>query len=472
MRQYLHLKKDRFLIFFFVFLAVLLVTLIGCLLALRYIAMFEVESADNQYASYILADQLRRSSDELTRMVRLYVVTENEQYLKNYKEILSIRNGETPRPLHYNDQIYWAFVTKYQRPRPYGKAISLEQEMINHGFTLHEFNLLEKSENESNVLTSLEIKAINAIQGKYENVQGEYVIKGKPDPKLARELVFGPEYMEMKRKVMAPIQTFLEEVEGRTKQQAAELRWWMFFVIAFAIALAVFSTVIMLISIVKTLKSLSKSNKDSELLLLNILPSPIAKRLKQGEETIADEYQASILFADIVKFTQLAHQLGAKKTVEDLNALFDRFDDICEKYGVEKIKTIGDSYMAVSGIPIQASDHAIRLADFALAMKDELAAFNKERDMQLQMRVGMNYGTVVAGVIGHKKFIYDIWGDVVNIASRMESTGVPGEIQLTEKMALLLEEEFVVEERAVIEVKGHGSMKTYFLKGRKDIEIY
>ncbi len=155
--------------------------------------------------------------------------------------------------------------------------------------------------------------------------------------------------------------------------------------------------------------------------------------------------------------------------VETLNQLFLLFDDLTEKCGVEKVKTIGDSYMAVAGIPVQVSDHAIRMANFALAIREKISEFNDAHNLNLQVRIGMTYGSVIAGVIGHKKFIYDVRGDVVNTASRMETTSLPGEIQITEKMAFMLAEEFEVVPREEMEVKGKGIMKNYFLKGRKKL---
>ena len=159
--------------------------------------------------------------------------------------------------------------------------------------------------------------------------------------------------------------------------------------------------------------------------------------------------------------------LGAKKIVPLLNALFAEFDNLTEVYNVEKVKTIGDNYMAVSGVPTPNEDHASNLADYALSILTKLVEFNEVYKTNVQMRLGMTFGPVVAGVIGHKKFIYDIWGDVVNIASRMESTSLPGKIQITEKMALILKENYVIEEREPFEIKGYGVLKNYFLIARK-----
>ena len=150
-----------------------------------------------------------------------------------------------------------------------------------------------------------------------------------------------------------------------------------------------------------------------------------------------------------------------------LNVLMDEFDTLTMEYGIEKIKTVGDMYMAVAGVPVPAFDHATKMADFALTMQEKVAEFNQAHQLDIKFRIGMTFGNVVAGVIGHKKFIYDLWGDVVNIASRMESTAPEGEIQITDKMASLLREDFEVVERGVVEIKGKGPMKTFLLKGRK-----
>jgi len=462
------IKRDGALIFFFVFLGVLLVTLLVCLLILRHIATLQIQSANERYESYQLATELRQSSDDLSKMVRMYVSTGNTKYRDFFYEILSIRAGTSKRPQNYH-QIYWDLVLDpNKRPRPFEKAKSLMQQMIDHGFTLKEFALLKEAEDRSNALARMEVRAINAMQGKFDNGSGQYTVTGKPDSELAKRLVFSDEYMQQKASIMTPIQQFFQSVEERTHNTNQIFNRRMLLVIVFAIILAVLSTLVMIISLIKALRTLSKATQENELLLLNILPGPIADRLKLGEEQIADEYpQASVLFADIVGFTEMTFEIGVQKMVRILNQLFELFDNLTEKYKVEKVKTIGDNYMAVSGVPVQTTEHAIRLADYALAIRETLIEFNKKNNLDLKMRMGMTYGAVIAGVIGHKKFIYDIWGDVVNTASRMESTSIPGRIQITEKMALMLEDLFIVEKREEIEVKGIGRMQTYFLLERR-----
>ncbi|MCU0545257.1 MAG: PAS domain S-box protein [Oscillatoriaceae cyanobacterium Prado104] len=213
--------------------------------------------------------------------------------------------------------------------------------------------------------------------------------------------------------------------------------------------------------------ALRGEQEKSERLLLNILPQPIADRLKRNETTIAEYFpEATVLFADIVGFTPLSAMMNPIELVELLNQIFSGFDVICERHGLEKIKTIGDAYMVVGGIPQPRSDHAEAIADMALDMHAEIARFNTEHQKYFSIRIGIHSGPVVAGVIGIKKFIYDLWGDTVNIASRMESHGISWKIQVSEATYNLLKDKYCFEDRGSIEVKGRGLMKTYLLLGR------
>ena len=206
----------------------------------------------------------------------------------------------------------------------------------------------------------------------------------------------------------------------------------------------------------------------SEELLLNILPPTIATRLKDGE-TVSDAYEeVTVLFADIVSFTDFAAETSPSDLVEILNQIFSAFDEMAEKYGLEKIKTIGDAYMAASGLPDPCQDHAQRMAKMALEMKEWMNHFQQERDIQLGIRIGIHTGPVVAGIIGTKKFIYDLWGDTVNLASRMESHGDENAIQVSTSTYDRLREDFDCERRGHIEVKGRGTIEAYWLKGLKD----
>ena len=207
----------------------------------------------------------------------------------------------------------------------------------------------------------------------------------------------------------------------------------------------------------------------AERLLRNILPNSIAARLKDRHETIADSFpEVSVLFADIVGFTDLSSRVGASELVVMLNEIFSRFDSLAETHGLEKIKTIGDAYMVVAGLPEHREDHAEAISAMGLDMQRALDEFNAAHGTTLSIRIGINTGPVVAGVIGKKKFIYDLWGDAVNIASRMESSGVPGRVQISETTWAKLNGTFDVEDRGLIKVKGKGEMKTYLLVGRKE----
>ena len=206
--------------------------------------------------------------------------------------------------------------------------------------------------------------------------------------------------------------------------------------------------------------------------MLNILPQPIAERLKRGEKNIASHYSdVTILFSDLVGFTDLANNKSASELVSLLNDLFSRFDRRALELGLEKIKTIGDAYMAVAGLPIPRADHATLCADMALGMFDDLAAFNKQFGLTLNIRIGLHSGPVVAGVIGFTKFSYDLWGSTVNIASRMESTSLVGRIQVSPAVRAALDQTFEFEERELIECKGVGKILTSFLlKKRSRLE--
>jgi len=217
--------------------------------------------------------------------------------------------------------------------------------------------------------------------------------------------------------------------------------------------------------------------KVSERLLLNVLPHSIAERLKGRPEVIADSFteviadsfaEVTVLFADIVEFTKFSEGVSPEVLVDVLNDIFTRFDSIADNRGLEKIKTIGDAYMAAAGLPVPVADHAIRAAHMALDMIEEMERFNEQSGHRLKVRIGIETGAVVAGVIGKRKFLYDLWGDTVNTASRMESHGVSGRIQLTESTRQRLSDPFMLEKRGTIEVKGKGEMRTWFLNSRNE----
>ena len=212
------------------------------------------------------------------------------------------------------------------------------------------------------------------------------------------------------------------------------------------------------------LTALRAEQERSEALLLNILPRPIAERLKAATQTIADHFDAaSILFADVVDFTPLAQRLSPAEVVGILDQVFSHFDALVERHGLEKIKTIGDCYMAAAGVPDPHADHARKAALLALDMRDVARDLGGGRARRSRAADRHQLRPVVAGVIGTKRFLYDLWGDAVNTASRMESHGTPGEIQITRATYELLKDEFVCTARGTIPVKGKGEMETWYL---------
>jgi guanylate cyclase len=212
---------------------------------------------------------------------------------------------------------------------------------------------------------------------------------------------------------------------------------------------------------------LAVEQEKSNNLLLNVLPKEIADILKSKDQTIADHFEeASILFADLVGFTQLTQSLTPEEMIGLLNEIYSHFDSLVDKYSLEKIRTIGDNYMVASGVPTPRADHAQALAKMALDMLKYTESLPVQNGTLINFRIGIDSGPLVAGVIGKKNFHYDVWGDTVNTASRMESHGLPGKIQVTKDTYRILKDEYIFELRGKLDVKGKGEMETWFLAGR------
>jgi class 3 adenylate cyclase len=230
---------------------------------------------------------------------------------------------------------------------------------------------------------------------------------------------------------------------------------------------AMFAAVLVLGEAVRSRRALALEQQRSERLLLNVLPAPIAERLKAGEAVIADAFpEVTVLFADLVDFTRSSRRSSPAQVVATLNELFSAFDRLAQHHGLEKIKTIGDAYMVAGGLPDPLPDHAQAVAELALAMREEVARRADPSGQPLAVRIGIDTGPVEAGVIGTSKFSYDLWGDTVNTASRMESHGIPGCIQVTARTYQRLQAGYRFQRRGPIPVRGMGEMVTYFLLGR------
>ncbi len=524
---------NKILITIFSLLIVLLGALFASLMQLSDTREEIAKAEHRRYVSFILADELRQSSDDLTKMARLYVSTGEEKYLNYFDEIKEIRSGLEPHPQDYS-LVYWDIVIgeNGERPTPDGETVSLRDLMIEQKFSLLEFSKLSDAEARSDTLIRLEKIAMNAVRGRFEDGKGGFTREGEPNFELARNIMYGPDYLSAKAEIMRPINEFFVLLDDRTKAEVTRLhnkgRWLIMLALGIsftALFLSIASVFVLrrkvlkplsLVSgatnqvsqgnydhqiehsskdevgllvkafntmVVATRESIAKLNKTnqalteskqeleqekqvSENLLLNILPSVIAKRLREGETTIADEFpEVSVMFADLVNFTQLSEKLGPVELVKLLNDIFALFDRRLEEFGLEKIKTIGDCYMVVAGIPEPAADHAHRLCGFALAVREDFARFVSNRGLDINIRIGAHSGTAVAGVVGTKKFAYDLWGDVVNVASRMESSGSIGQIHVSNAFKTRLQDSYNFELNGDIEIKGKGLMKTYFLQG-------
>ncbi len=214
------------------------------------------------------------------------------------------------------------------------------------------------------------------------------------------------------------------------------------------------------------MRELDQERARSHSLLLNILPQAIIDRLGDGETTIADRYDSvTVLFSDLVGFTSISSELEPQLLVSDLNRLFSEFDALCERTEVEKIKTMGDGYLAVGGLPGTRADHATAVAELALGMVEAVARLNVSSGRDWRIRIGVHSGPVVAGVIGTRKFVYDVWGDTVNVASRLESSAEPNRILVSEPVAEALRGTFDLEPRGTVDLKGKGDTESYLLRG-------
>ena len=516
----------RNLLLSLVFVAVPLSMLVP---ALAWMLGRELDAAEaaqeRRHLSHQLAQELLSSSEKLTAFARSDVVTGEPRYRDHFQQVLDLRNGILALPRE-RSEVYWAMVLAGQLPAPMDSAdgsMALEKRMLGAGITLEEFALLKEAQYRSDKLVELEHRAMFDLMRVPSSEQDTGL--AMKERAMAIALLHGQEYNEAKASIMDPIGRFTNAVDERTRAELALLntrasRMLFGLLLTSAALLALFLLMVVLLQrrlvrrgagLIHTVeriaagdlkartgesgsdelallsrtiddmaarleialdeahskaRELNEQRAHSEKLLNNILPVLIADRLKKGESNIAEIFpEVTVLFADIVGFTQLSASIAPRQLVHILNDIFGRFDELAVKHGLEKIKTIGDCYMVVGGVPERSSTHCQQVAHFAIDALQALEDYHAVNGQQLSMRIGMHTGTVVAGIVGKQKYSYDLWGDVVNTASRLEGSGLPGRIQVTDVVRSRLSEEFQFESRGPVELKGKGMVDTWFLNG-------
>ena len=495
--------------------------------SLALMLKFQMEAVEDAGARRLqgqaLATELIDSSEGLTAFARNFAATGDERYRRFYNQTLDMRNGLYAPP-NESLSVYWQLVLAGQRPEltvTNNRGQSLEKRMIASGVTLEEFALLKDAQGRSDTLAKLEETAMNnLIRGSRSSAAAVASPAGRT---ATTAVLYSPEYYEAKASIMKPLALFTQSLNVRLSgeldtahDRAANLAAWLILTSVSLFALMGVLAVEMrrrlamrggnLLRAVERISAgelgarakdagsdevailanafdemaerleqslnqalqqaheLNEQRAHSEKLLHNILPVLIADRLKGGETNIADTFpEVTVLFADIVGFTKLSASISPQKLVDILNSIFGRFDDMLSEFSIEKIKTIGDSYMVVGGVPERSPIHCQQVARFALAALKTVDQYNRDTGQNLQMRIGIHTGTVVAGIVGTRKYSYDLWGDVVNIASRLESTSLPGRIHVASAVRSRLLDDFELEERGQVEIRGLGSTQTFFL---------
>lgn len=506
-------------------------------IVLRGFEMKVEQAQERRHEAYKLADELRQSSDDLTRFARTYAVTGDAHYRDYYWKVLDIRNGTSVWPEGY-DGVYWDLVIAKLLPEPPSKpdgATSLEARMMRAGITVDEFSKLKEAQNRSDELVRLEEVAINAVEGRFDDGTGNFAREGPPEQAMATRILHDERYHAAKAKIMQPIGEFLSMVDRRNEAELTNLNRFSSRILNIiigtsALLLSLIPAMVwilrkrfvrpsgVLIATVEKVgagnleartnisgkdemgvlgraidqmaarlalavgnaeqkakeaqeqtRALAEERRHSEKLLHNVLPAIIAERLQKGESMIAETFpEVTVLFADIVGFTTLASQIGPREIVSMLNNVFGRFDKLVVEHKLEKIKTIGDCYMVVGGVPDRSPTHCQQVARFALGALKSFEEYAADLPNPLRIRIGMHTGTVVAGIVGTQRFSYDLWGDVVNVASRYESTGTPNRIHVSDSVRVRLQDDFIFEDAGEVDFKGRGAMRSWFLVGDKE----
>ena len=484
----------------------------------------------------LLADEMRMTSEFLTRFSRRYAVNKEQKVLDWYNQIIDIRDGKLARPKSY-DAMYWDLVAVNIKSPPeitdkHGRPLLDLFTEVSYS-TLANQKMID-AKNKSDDLARIEKISFHAMNGEFDDGTGTFPIRKKPDQPFANRILYNDAYLSAKAQIVQPIADVQDIIYTEWKNKVDHLEeiskdliniqlgltigaivWVVlggaFFYLRIVNRLSKLDAAVSMVGsrffkiksdvtghdeigkVARTLETmaadlgetfedienkahsleeisqeLQKERDQTEKLLYNILPAVIASRIRNGEEMIAETFpEVTVLFADIVEFTALAAKLGPYETVRVLNDIFGRFDALLEKFQIEKIKTIGDCYMAVAGVPTRDPLHCQHVADFALDIINSIQEYEKDLPFSLKIRVGIHTGTVAAGVVGKRKFSYDLWGDVVNVANRFETSSEPGSIHVSETVKMRLEDDYLFTEGGIIELKGKGSTKSYFLVGKK-----
>lgn len=494
------------------------------------------EVTDSRRNMRIYAEEMRMTSQVLTRFARSYVITKDPRMMTWYNQVADIRDGKIARPKNYNT-LYWDLVADNVVPPPDGdptngsplltlfKRVSIS-DLANQRVV--------ESKIASDDLMSIEKTAFHAMNGEFDDGTETFRYKKNPDPKFAREILYDDAYVKAKSRVMIPLAEAMKIIDEVSNKKISEMQGSFILAknIQLYISCSIVSWVLMggiffrnrvvsrLVEIRKSIDDAKVSNliitnnvrgsdeigaisealtsmskkvstafgdieskvssvetiskqmemerNQSDKILHNILPSAIAARIRRGETVIAETYpEVSVLFADIVDFTSMASKIGPYQTVRILNDIFGLFDSLAEKHQVEKIKTIGDCYMAVSGVPMRDPLHCQHIADFALEAIEVIKNYQMAEPYSLKIRIGIHAGTIAAGVVGKNKFSFDVWGDVVNLADRFQSTGQPNRVHVSESVHQRLFEDFEFDSGGIVNIKGRGIMPSWFLLRRK-----
>lgn len=488
-----------------------------------------VKAETSRFESITLAGELRKSSDDLTKFARLYVLTRDTIYRKYFQNILDIRNGVKAKPDNFSS-VYWDLLLSGEKEvtNNEAKGISLQERMKQLGFDEAEFELLSLAQRNSDRLAILERGAFEIV----DRINTDKHLSDRQTHELhdsATRLVHDQRYHSAKSAIMEPIGKFEQLVNHRTTAKLNEMQKTS----GLRLTVLIGGTILLMIALIllfqffrikvikktkalaETAEKISAGNLDarsdikgsdelgvlgiafdnmvsdlgkyielqaiskdeiekertkSDSLLLNILPADIAEELKSvGNVGARGHHAVSILFTDFKEFTKIAESMPPDKLVSELDACFKAFDQICEKHGVEKIKTIGDAYMAAGGLGETKFDSVKNTILVGLEMIRFLDERRKERasskDITFEMRAGIHTGPVIAGVVGSKKFQYDFWGNTVNTASRLETNSEPGKLNISRSTYefIKLDKNFDFEYRGKIEAKGKGAIEMYFV---------